>query len=101
MTHYTCDLCGKDIVVRDERFVVSIEMRPAHPALVLTEEDMNEDNLAQISEALKEKEDCGDEYLEADRVVKWRFDLCRRCRADFSKNPIRESIGAKLKFSPN
>lgn len=101
MTHYTCDLCGKDILSRDDRFVALVEVRPANPALTLTEEDMEEDNLAQISEAIKERECCGEEYIEADRIVKWRIDLCRPCREDFAKNPIRESIGAKLKFSKN
>lgn len=101
MTHYTCDLCGKDIVPRDERFIVAIELRPAHPALTLTEADLQEDNLAKISEAIRERENCGDEYLEADRIVQWHYDLCRDCRAEFAKNPIRESVGAKLKFSAN
>jgi hypothetical protein len=101
MIHYTCDLCGKDVLPRDERFLVSIEVRPAHPTLTLTEEDVDADNLAQISEAIKEREDCGDRYLEADRIVKWRFDLCLECRIEFAKDPMRESAGLKLKFSQN
>lgn len=101
MVHYTCDMCGKDIVSRDDHFLVQIDIRPANPALQLTKEDMEDDHLSQISESIKDLEACGEECLQAHRTVRIRLDLCVRCREDFAKNPMRESLTPKLKFSEN
>lgn len=101
MVHYTCDMCGKDIVSRDDHFLVHIEIRPANPALQLTKEDMEEDHLQQIDESITDLEACGEECLQAHRTLRVQRDLCLRCREDFAKNPMRESIATKLKFSEN
>ncbi|MBX9656609.1 hypothetical protein K2Y11_23575 [bacterium] len=101
MIHYTCDMCCRDITDNESRHVVFIELRPAESALEITEEDIEEDNLHQISEALKEMEARGEEYLDAAAPKKFRFDLCDECRDQFAKNPLAHAVMPKLNFSEN
>ena len=101
MIHYTCDMCSKDITVGEGRHVLYIDLRPADTALELTEEDIDEDNLHQISETLKELEASGEEYLETTTPKKFRFDLCDDCREQFAKNPLAHAVMPKLNFSEN
>lgn len=101
MIHYTCDMCGKDITSRHDRFLVCMDVRPADASCSLTEEDVDEDNLHELSEQLKELEASGDECLETDRPVKFHFDLCGRCRELFVKNPLARPVATKLNFSEN
>ena len=101
MIHYTCDMCNKDISVNEGRHVLFIDLRPAESSLNLTDEDVDEDSLHQISETLKELEAQGEEALAATIPKKFRFDLCDDCRDRFAKNPLAHAVMPKLNFSEN
>lgn len=101
MIHYSCDICRKEILACDVRFVVHIDLRPAESSFELTEEDIDEDNLHQISEALKELEASGEDCFEATPPAHFRFDLCSSCREIFATNPLAAAAMPKLNFSEN
>ena len=50
MLHHTCDLCGQ--IIEEKRFVTRVEVYPAFDPDEITEEDLDRDNLSEISEML-------------------------------------------------
>ncbi len=94
MVHFTCDLCGKDLNASgDSRYVVKIDVFADFDPNQITEDDLDDDHMEQISEILQHDESCGrDETIEPARQG-FRFDLCLCCRAKFVKDPLaREGI---------
>lgn len=103
MIRYTCDRCGRDLSNgAHERFEVFIDVRPTDDSWQLTEEDVDDDNLAKMSKMLDELEAKEDMTDYADTApLQIRFDLCASCRAKFLDNPLNRPSSAKLKFSEN
>lgn len=98
MLHYSCDLCGKDLTEgRDARYVVNMEVYPAQDPAEITEADLSDDHLEDISQLLREADD---EIEPAPAFRKMRYDLCPACHAKFLADPLsRES--QKFDFSEN
>lgn len=102
MVHFSCDVCGKDL--SDEstsRYVVRIEVFPAHEPSALTDESLDADPLDEMDELLNDLEP---EELENPEPASTHvcFDLCQKCRARFLRDPLsREALSMKLKFSTN
>ena len=102
MVHFTCDLCGKEMSTRDrDRYVALVEIRPTNPGDELTEEDLEEDNLAEVSKLLKHCEATGQDPFEDAAPVRNRYDLCGACRDKVLKSPFNCQPVAKLNFSDN
>ncbi len=102
MVHFTCDLCGKDLNASgDPRYVVKIEVFAGFDPNQITEEDLEDDHMEQISEILQRDEEIGaSAELKPDRQG-FRYDLCTCCRAKFVKDPLTRE-GLKLfDFSAN
>src|SRR5262245_61181159 len=58
MLHFTCDLCGKEMLNQQEsRYVVKIEVFAAHDPREITEADLDEDHMEAVSQLLHEMED--------------------------------------------
>ena len=52
MVHFTCDLCGKDMTASgDPRYVVKIEAYAGFDPTEITEEDLDEDHMEEVSAA--------------------------------------------------
>jgi hypothetical protein len=102
MVHVTCDLCGKEIRAGEEqRFVLKIEVFAAAGTDQLTEEDLDEDHLEEISQLLAEEE-CGlAPSAEESATVYRRYDLCAACRKRFLKDPLGREAHLNLSFSEN
>lgn len=99
MMHCTCDHCGKELRLDEEkRYVVKIEITLAEPVGGLTEEDLDEDHLEAVSQILKEAEEDGD--LEEPRRT-FRYDLCHDCQRRFVRDPLAKEQAHKLFFSKN
>lgn len=81
-----------------DRYVVSIEVKPANNPWELTEEDLDDDNLAKIStmlkSSLKDPHDDG-----SSRTL--RLDLCSNCRDRFLENPLKLRTAPTTTFSEN
>ncbi|MCS6976583.1 MAG: hypothetical protein NZM31_06180 [Gemmatales bacterium] len=102
MVRVECDLCGKEIRPGEEqRFVVKIEVFPVNETNQLTEEDLDEDHLEEVSQLLA-AEECGLAPNGDDsRTVFRRFDLCPACRKRFLKDPLGREAHLNLSFSEN
>src|ERR1700746_513638 len=62
MQHFSCDLCGKELLPDvDRRYVVKIEVYAAHDPHELTDDDLSDDNLEALGELLQKIEDGGAE----------------------------------------
>lgn len=99
MMHFSCDLCGKDLLPgQDQRYEVKIEVRAAGEPTDLTEEDLMEDHLEAVSQILRE----GDEDLDLPALSTCRrFDLCTECHNRYVRDPLGKENGHKLHFSNN
>src|SRR5262245_23000428 len=57
MVHVTCDCCHKELFPGDDHFVVKVEAFAVHDPLKLTEADLDEDHMEEVSKLLCELED--------------------------------------------
>ncbi len=101
MIHYTCDLCGKALLVDEEvRYEVNIEVKAAFDS-----DDPNDtlhiDFHDEMSELIDLMEGIDSEGIEKEVYKIFRFDLCTGCRSQYMKDPLfRKSFG-RLGFSEN
>lgn len=102
MLHFSCDVCGKDLISGvSTRFVVKMEAFAAGDPAELTEEDTDPDHVEEMARLLNEQEETGEDsptLLPA--CKKMRFDLCRSCYRKFLDDPLGREA-AKLHFSEN
>jgi hypothetical protein len=99
--HFTCDLCAKELVASDRRFVVRIESHAAVDPVALTESDLDQDRLDEVGEMLRDMETgIGDEESAPARAS-FRFDLCPECHNRLLRDPLGKDVMPKLHFSEN
>jgi len=100
MMHFSCDFCGQP--VNEERFVVKIEVFPAHSSRQISEEDLDIDSLEMISELLdgleNELNSAGDTEI---RPRQYRYDLCSGCHKRYQSDPLGRDVSTRLNFSQN
>jgi hypothetical protein len=101
MQHFSCDLCGKELLPEaDRRYVVKIEVFASRDARALTEDDLNDDQLESLSELLQDLE-AGGPFPELPPDYKqMRMDLCPECHKKFLRDPLNKEA-AKFDFSEN
>ena len=103
MVHFSCDLCGKELLAdSDRRFIVKMEVYAAHDPAEMTEDDLDGDHLESLSELLQQIEDAGgDDEAEITPAYKQiRLDLCPGCHKRFLRDPLNKET-AKFDFSEN
>ncbi|MFO0808174.1 MAG: hypothetical protein U0746_06090 [Gemmataceae bacterium] len=103
MLRYTCDVCGKELRSGDDsRYVVEMEVYAAHDPAELTEADLEQDHMDEISQMLQDMEDAGTEPDEpAPAFKKMRYDLCPSCHKRFLRDPLNKEATQKFHFSEN
>src|SRR5262249_12085427 len=102
MLHFTCDLCGKELLPQgDHRYVVKIEVFAAHDPRELTEADLDEDHMEAVSQLLRDVEDSADPETETPSNKKFRYDLCPECQKKFLRDPLGKEQEQKFDFSEN
>ena len=102
MVHYTCDMCGKPLLVdEDTRYVVRVEVFAAYDPLELTEEDIEADHLEEISHLIEKMERMDPEELEDDVYKSFRLDLCPACRKKFVEEPLAVRPGRRIPYNEN
>lgn len=99
MLHFSCDLCGRQLC--GSRFVAKLEVYPAFDPEELNEEDLELDNLEEISHAIDEMEASGNFELDDCGTSEFRFDFCPECRRRFLKDPLGRDALRRLNFSDN
>lgn len=102
MLHYSCDLCGKELLVEEDlRYVAKIEVFAAYDPLEITEEDLEQDHMEEIGELLKQMEHMDEQELEDQVYKSFRFDLCPECHKKFLKDPLGREAARSIDFSKN
>lgn len=102
MVHFTCDLCGKDITASgDPRYVIKIEAFPGFDPNQITEEDLDEDHMEEVSQLLQRNETPSPEELATPIHKGFRFDLCPACHHKFVKDPLGKEFLRSFDFSQN
>ena len=102
MLHYSCDLCGKELLVEEDlRYVAKIEVYAAYDPLEITEEDLEEDHMEEISELIKQMDSMDEQELEDQVYKSFRFDLCPECHKKFLKDPLSRDAARSIDFSKN
>jgi hypothetical protein len=98
MVHFSCDLCGKDLLDgTDARYIVQIEVYAAHDPNEITDEDLDADHLEEIGQLLS------DESADAEPTPafkKLNYDLCPACHKKFLADPLGREA-QKFDFSQN
>jgi hypothetical protein len=102
MMHFSCDLCGKTIQPGDDqRYVVRIEAYAAQDPPLITDADLEDDHMEEISQLLRDMEDNLDSDDTDPSARAFRFDLCPKCHSRFVRDPLGKEQGHKLFFSKN
>lgn len=102
MVHVTCDGCQKELFSGDDHFVVKIEAFVAHDPLKLTEEDLDEDHMEEVSKLLRELEETDEDLdLVGPARQHFRYDLCPECHKKFLRDPLGREGLQKFDFSKN
>ncbi len=101
MMHFTCDLCGQVIHPQeDQRYVVKIDVFPSGNPAQLTDADLQDDHMEEVSAILQQIEEGQALDLPAP-TQHFRFDLCCECHKKFVRRPLGRESANKLSFSQN
>jgi hypothetical protein len=102
MLHFSCDLCGKELLVEEDlRYVAKIEVYAAYDPLEITEDDLEDDHMEEIGELIKSMEHMDQQELEDQVYKSFRFDLCPECHKKFLKDPLGREASRSVDFSKN
>jgi hypothetical protein len=78
-----------------------MEVYAAPDPLEITEEDLDQDHMQEISKLLDHMEQLGTQELEDGVCKSLRFDLCPECREKFLKDPLGRDALQRIDFSEN
>ena len=103
MLHFTCDLCGTEMLPGvSGRYVVKMEVFAAHDPAELTEDDLDEDHMETVSQILRKEEDSIVDPDELSPKLKTiRYDLCPAFHKKFLNDPLGREAAQKFDFSEN
>jgi len=102
MVHYTCDMCGKQLMAEEDvRYVVKIEVYTACDAMEI-DDDMDEEvwEMEEENERQDGVENSAEE-LECGEYKTFRFDLCSKCHKKYLQDPLFLKSWHKTRFSEN
>jgi len=102
MVHYSCDMCGKPLLLDEEvRYVIKIEAYAAYDPIEISEDDLAEDHMDEIEELCESLEEADAKDME-DRIYKtFKFDLCAACHEEFLRDPLSAKFKKRLPFDQN
>lgn len=102
MTHFSCDICGKDMTQAGaERYVLKMEAFANYDRGELTAEDLETDHVEEMARLLNDLEEGDEPPQPLPTCKKMRFDLCTACFRKFVNDPLGRESAAKFDFSPN
>ncbi|MDP6379881.1 MAG: hypothetical protein QF662_00935 [Phycisphaerae bacterium] len=89
MIHYTCDMCGKKLLMdEDTRYIVKIQVHAAYDPLEISDEDLEEDYEDEMRGLMDSLSEMEAEELEDQVHKSFRFDLCPQCWEAYLKDPL-------------
>jgi hypothetical protein len=101
MLHFTCDGCGKKLRAGEDRHVVKIEVFAASSPGALTEADLEEDHMEEVSQLLRDMEVMDDVEMPDSSPRHRRYDLCPDCCKRYLRDPLGRDAAQKFDFSEN
>jgi len=102
MIHFTCDMCGKPLLAdEDVRYIVKVEVYAAYDPMEVTEDELEEDHLSEMSEIIERMKDMDTEELEDQVYKSFRFDLCPACHQAYLRDPLFRYRHLRLDFHDN
>lgn len=100
MIHYSCDLCKRELDLRDDvRYVVRMELSQDLESAADGDAD-DRDYLEEMQDILQQRDEAF-EQLSAKLNKQLQFDLCPECARKFAKNPLGRDHGKQFQFSQN
>lgn len=81
---YLCDSCGRSLLEDEVRYILKIELY-ASPDVKITPEYLKRDHCKEMKRIIEEIKEMDEKELEDEVYVRYRFNLCKRCRDRFSK----------------
>jgi len=91
-----CDMCGRNLMEEEVRYVVSIAVYPAYGPLDDYEADFRDDVDGLVGEI-----ESGNEPPAEEHCREFRFDICSECHRDYIQNPVRAQRRLKARSSDN
>ena len=102
MVHYTCDMCGKALLLdEDVRYVVKIEVYAAYDPMEVTEEEIDEDHTEELNQLCESLENADEREVEEQVYKTFRFDLCAGCHERYLKDPLGLLAKKRVRYSDN
>jgi len=102
MVHYTCDMCGKALLLdEDVRYVVKIEVYAAYDPIEISDEDLEEDYTEEMNELCEELEHADEQEMEEKVYKTFRFDLCATCHEQFLRDPLAARLKRRMRREQN
>ena len=81
--------------------MVRLEVYPSFDPEAITEADLEQDNLEEISELLAEMDLTGELHLDDCEPRTYRYDLCEDCCREYRKDPLALHRPRRMRFSEN
>lgn len=88
MVHYTCDMCGAKIERSSLRYIVKTEVFAGYDTLIITKEDLERDHSKEIEELIRKMGEMDPKKLADDVYVSFKFDLCKKCKEIYTRDPL-------------
>ena len=82
MKKYTCDSCGKEIPLEEQRYVLKVELYAA-PEVVINKEDLDKDPRIEMAKIYEKMKKMDSQRLSEQVYTQHKFDLCSTCRNIF------------------
>jgi hypothetical protein len=80
----------------DRRYVVKMEVYAVHDPDELTEADLDDDHLDEVSQILEDLDDQPDAGTVPPAYQKLQYDLCPACHKKFLRDPLSKETAQKL-----
>ena len=102
MINFTCDMCGKPLLVdEDLRYVVKIEVYAAYDTMELSEDDIQEDHTEEMCRLCEAMESVDPDEAEDSVYRTLQLDLCPACHKIYLKNPLPSRSPRTRRFGQN
>lgn len=88
MDHCICDMCGKDLLGEDIRYVMKMEIYCAYDPMEITYKDLAKDHKKEIQALIKEINKIDPEELQNQVYYMREFDLCKECHKKMLMDPL-------------
>ena len=88
MDHQSCDMCGCDLLLKDLRYTVKLEIKSAYDPLELTSRDLRKNFRKEIENLVRQLDTIEVRDAENQVYAVMDFDLCPACQKELLTDPL-------------